>query len=131
MAVVNFGKADDEIAGGFLCLIEFAGMHEIDRGVGRFGQLVWFLLESRTSHLRLELGLLGSRHGGLCGEDSTLRRLILLEATALIFLPAAAVAWIIASGLVRHGGHFIKEGDPDVWGVIGGQAVLRAVAAVG
>lgn len=76
MAVVNCGEADDEIAGGFLCLIEFAGMHEIDRGVGRFGQLVWFIitvLESRTSgcHLRLELGLLGSGHGGLCSEDST------------------------------------------------------------
>jgi hypothetical protein len=42
-AGVDFGIALNQIASGGLGLLELAGVHEVDRGIGGLGQLVLFL----------------------------------------------------------------------------------------
>ena len=42
MAVVYFGEAHEELTRRVLSLIELAGAHEMDDGVGRLGEIVLF-----------------------------------------------------------------------------------------
>jgi len=44
VAIVHFRKALQEIASGLFRLIEFPGLDQIDRGVGRSGELILLII---------------------------------------------------------------------------------------
>ena len=60
VAIVDFGKALEEVASGFLSLIEFPGIDQIDRGVGRRGELILLLIDGYgaecLAHISEDLG---------------------------------------------------------------------------
>jgi hypothetical protein len=109
-AVMHIGEARDEVAGGLLGLIELAGLDEVDGGVGRRGQLVLGLVDAGVGGGEA-FGDFGVRWafapGRRDGRERTRGFLVLGEAAALVFLAAATVAGIIASGF-GHGG--LSEG---------------------
>jgi hypothetical protein len=92
-AIVDIGVAFEKVARGLLGFVEFAGMDEIDGGVGCRYELVLFL----GCGGELVGDFLGN--GGPCGDERARGRLVFLEATAFVFLATAAGAGVIAPDL--------------------------------
>ena len=104
VSIVDFGVAFQELARSPLGLLELAFVHHVDYGVGVAGEFVLFILGGATAEVALHVIVLmqGSFRGtglrrGLQGN--TFGLLVLRQAAALVLLPAAARAGIIASGL--------------------------------
>lgn len=116
IAVVHFGKAHEELACRLLSLIELAGAHEVDDGVGCLGEIVLFLQRVKGCQLLRFPGRGGfSRLGSSAREARVLGRFLFRQATAFIFVSAAAGAGIVASRF-SHGAvwgspvsHFTKK----------------------
>lgn len=107
IAIVHVGETHKELASGALGFIQLAGAHQRDDGVGAVCEIVLVLqISLEVSESRLLLLL--ATNVGLCGERCCARELrvlsgfILGQAALLVFSPAAAGAWIIASCL-GHG----------------------------
>jgi len=130
IAVVNFGEAYEEIPCRLLGLVEFAIVDHIDDGVGCVGQFIGVIV---TVTAEIAMGMIvvvmmvgrgGESFGGGLEEDGALGTLIFLEAAALVFLPAAAVARIVASDLqFGHRGSILPSWSEDVEQTI--EAILR------
>ena len=121
VAVVDFGEAREEIPCSLFGFVEFAVVDHIDDRIGCDGQFIGVIVTKSVAAeiaVSLVVGVVGSGGksiGGGLGEDSALGKLILLEATALIFLSAAAVARIVASDLgVGHRGKILPRWGEDV-----------------
>lgn len=118
VAVVDFGEAHEEVPCGLFGFVEFAVVDHIDDRVGRGGEFIGVIVaksvaaEIAVSVVVVMVGSGGESIGGGLGEDSALGTLILIEAAALVFLSAAAVARIVASDLdLGHGGlGFYQDG---------------------
>src|SRR6185312_14558220 len=104
IAIVDLRIALEELARGLLGLIELALVDKIDDSVGVAGEFVLLLIIG-TVEVALVLSSLCGAGLGSRLQRRALGLLILCEAAALVFLPTAARARIITSGL----GH--DEGD--------------------
>lgn len=120
---MDFGEAHEEIPCRLFSLVEFAIVDHIDDGVGCDGEFIGVIVtKSVTAKIAMSMivvvmmvGSGGESFGGGLEEDSALGTLILLEAAALVFLPAAAVARIIASDLqFGHCGSILPSWSEDV-----------------
>jgi hypothetical protein len=115
---VHFGEAHKESPCRLFGLVEFAVVDHIDDRVGCGGEFIGIIVAKRvTAKIAMSMIVVvmmvgggGESLGGGLEEDSALGTLILLEAAALVFLPAAAVARIVASDLdlVHLGEDFTK-----------------------
>jgi len=118
VAIVDFGEAHEEIPCSLFGFVEFAVVDHIDDCVGRGGEFIGVIVaksvaaEIAVSVVVVMVGSGGESIGGGLGEDSALGTLILIEAAALVFLSAAAMARIVASDLdLGHGGlGFYQDG---------------------
>jgi hypothetical protein len=136
---VHFGEAYEKIQCRLFRLVEFAIVNHIDDGIGCVGEFIGVIVTAKIAMRMIVVVVVmmvgggGESRGGGLKEDSALGTLILLEAAALVFLSAAAVAWIVASNLdlVHLGDDFTKlerrrgaddAGDP------GGYPILRVAA---
>ncbi len=116
---MNFGEAHEEIPRGLFGLVEFASVDHIDDGVGCVGQFIGVIVTAEIAMSMIVVVVMvggsGESVGGGLEEDGTLGTLILLEAAALVFLPAAAVARIVASDLdLVHLGWILPSWSEDV-----------------
>ena len=123
--LVLIGMSADEVddlsvvAGG-LFVVAAGLVDHIDDGVGCAGEFIGVIVTKRVAAeiamsmivvVMMVVGGGGESFGGGLEEDSALGTLILLEAAALVFLSATAVARIVASDLdlESHGSwDFIK-----------------------
>jgi hypothetical protein len=136
---VNFGEAHEEIPCRLFGLVEFAVVDHIDDGIGCRGEFIGVIGTAKIAMSMVVVVMMvgggGESFGGGLSEDSALGTLILLEAAALVFLSAAAVARVVASNLdlVHLGEDFTKlergrgaddAGDP------GGYPILRVAAGI-
>jgi hypothetical protein len=99
IAVVHFRVAFQQVARGGFRLIELAIVYEVHDGIGVAGELI-VVIDLATAKVAtfVTVVVLSGR-----GQSGTLSELIFSQATALVFLPAATGARIIASRLVTHG----------------------------
>jgi hypothetical protein len=118
---VDFGEAHEEITCGLFGFVEFAVVDHIDDRVGCGGEFIGVIVAKRvTTEIAVSVVVVmvgggGESLGGGLGEDSALGTLILLEAAALIFLSATAVARIVASDLgLVHRGRILPSWSEDV-----------------
>ena len=128
IAVVNFGEAYEEIPCRLFSLVEFAIVDHIDDGVGCVGQFIGVIVTAEIAMSMIVVVMMvgrgGESFGGGLEEDGALGTLIFLEAAALVFLPAAAVARIVASDLqFGHRGSILPSWSEDVEQTI--EAILR------
>ena len=119
-AIMNFGKAFEEVTGGALGLIELALTHEIDGGIGcgREFVVVVVVLEAgertdvRRSRVAKTCAVLGRAFvvlSLLFGRPLTLVRLVHGQTTFLVLLATATRAGIIASGFVHRHQRVLEE----------------------
>lgn len=118
---MDFGEAHEEIPCRLFGLVEFAIVNHIDDRIGCSGEFIGVIVaECVTAEIAVSVVVMmvggGSESlGGGLGEDGALGPLILLEAAALVFLPAAAVARIVASDLdLVHRGLILPSWSEDV-----------------
>ena len=119
VAIVDFGKTNQEIPCSLFRFVEFAVMDHVDDRIGCAGEFIQVILAKGVAAeiaVSVVVVMVGSGHellGGGLGEDSALGTLILLEAAALVLLSAAAVARIVASDLdLGHlGSDFTKRSE--------------------
>jgi len=100
---VHFGEAHEEIPCSQFGFVEFAVVDHVDDRVGCGGEFIGVIVAKRVaaeiavSVVVMMVGGGGESIGGGLGEDGTLGLLIILEAAALVFVSATAVARIVAS----------------------------------
>ena len=120
---MDFGEAHEEIPCRLFGLVEFAIVNHIDDRIGCGGEFIGVIVakcvaaEIAVRMIVVVMMVAGGREslGGGLGEDGALGTLILLEAAALVFLPAAAVARIVASDLdLVHLGLILPSWSEDV-----------------
>jgi hypothetical protein len=119
---VDLGEAHEEIPCGLFGFVEFAVVDHIDDRVGCGGEFIGVIVAKRVAAeiavsvvVVMMMGTGGESLGGGLGEDGALCPLILLEAAALVFLSAAAVARIVASDLrFGHRGRILPSWSEDV-----------------
>ena len=103
VAVVDLGEAHEEIPCCLFGFIEFAVADHIDDRIGCGGEFIGVIIAKRVAAeiaVSVVVIVMMVRGGeSLAREDSALGTLILLEAAALVFLSATAVARIVASDL--------------------------------
>ena len=120
---MDFGEAHEEIPCRLFGFVEFAVVNHIDDRIGCGGEFIGVIVAKRVA-AEIAVSMIvvvmmvaggGESLGGGLGEDGALGTLILLEAAALVFLSAAAVARIVASdlGLVIVA-RFYQAGASDV-----------------
>jgi hypothetical protein len=123
IAVVDFGEAHEEIPCSLFGLVEFAIVDHIDDRVGCGGEFIGVIVtKGVTAKIAMSMIVVVMMVGGggesRCSgleEDSALGTLILLEAAALVFLSATAVARIVASDLrFGHLGSILPSWSDDV-----------------
>ena len=118
---MDFGEAHEEIPCRLFGLVEFAIANHIDDRIGCSGEFIGVIVaECVTAEIAVSVVVMMVAGGGEslgCGldEDGALGKLILLEAAALVFLAAAAVARIVASDLdLVHLGLILPSWSEDV-----------------
>jgi hypothetical protein len=123
VAVVDFREAHEEIPCSLFRFVEFAVVDHIDDRIGSGGEFIGVIFAKRVAAeiamsvvvVMVMVGGGGESFGGGLGEDGALGTLILLEAAALVFLSAAAVARIVASDLrFVHRGWILPSWSEDV-----------------
>jgi hypothetical protein len=123
VAVVDLGEALEEIPCGLFGFVEFAIVDHIDDRVRCGGEFIGVIIAEcvtaevavRAVVVMVMMGIGGESLGGGLSEDRALGMLILLEATTLVLLSAAAVARIVASDLgFGHGGQILPRWSEDV-----------------
>jgi hypothetical protein len=116
VAVVDFGEAHEQVTRGVFGFIELASTNHRDDGVRGLGEL----LEVVIDVVREQIGERGSGWGFRLrrfdrGPRGALGGFVLFLAAALVFLPAAAVARIVASDLdLGHRGGILPSWSADV-----------------
>ena len=120
---MDFGEAHEEIPCRLFGLVEFAIVNHIDDRIGCGGEFIGVIVAKCVAAeiavsmivVVMMVAVGGESLGGGLGEDVALGTLILLEAAALVFLPAAAVARIVASDLdLVHLGLILPSWSEDV-----------------
>lgn len=118
VAIVDLGEAHEEIPCCQFGFVEFAIVDHIDDRVRCGGEFIGVIIAKRVTAevavraiVVMVMGAGGESLGSGLGENSAFGALILLEATALVLLSAAAVARVVASDLgFGHGGPFYRVG---------------------
>jgi hypothetical protein len=118
---VDFGEAHEEVPCSLFRFVEFAVVDHVDDRIGCGGEFIGVIVAKRVaaeiavSVVVVMVGGGGESLGGGLGEDGALGTLILLEAAALVFLSAAAMARIVASYLdLGHRGSILPSWSEDV-----------------
>src|SRR5215813_11373052 len=109
-AVMHVGKAFKEISSEGLGLFEPAGSHEVGGGIGRGYQFLEFLVQRALFGQLCATGFRSLLTSGLLlGNHLPLGFVVLRLAALLVFLTAATVTGIIASGF-GHFGQYLNRG---------------------